>query len=109
MTVELPAKGDVAIAYKAINLAPRLSNCERRVAGAIVDHFNRRNGRCDPSVQRLSKLLGMNRATVLRATAKLTSIGCGMFSKRSHGGHSNCASYQPNWNRFQVLVKDWDA
>lgn len=108
MLIEMPQKGDVAIASKAINVMPGLSANARRVAGAILDHFNHTTGRCDPSVDRLAKLLGINRSTVLRATAEICSGADALFQKRSHGGHANCASYQPIWQRFRQLVIDWD-
>ena len=102
-------ENDILFAYKALNLVPGLSANARRVAGAIVDHFNRCTGQCDPSVGRLAEMLGINRATVLRATAELCSEECGLFKKTSHGGLSHRASYHPNWNRFREIVEDWDA
>ena len=35
------------IAFKAISLADDLSGTEKRVAAAIIDHFNRKTAQCD--------------------------------------------------------------
>ena len=104
---QLPSENDILFAYKALSIAPGLSNAARQVAGALIDHFNRNGGRCDPSVERLAKLLEMHRATILRATAELTKKGVGLFEKSSHGGYHNTASYQPKWHRFRKVVEEW--
>ncbi len=56
-------ENDILCAYKALNIAPGLSDTARRVAGAIIDHFNRRTGQCDPNIDRLVRMLEVNRAT----------------------------------------------
>ncbi|MDR0253331.1 MAG: helix-turn-helix domain-containing protein, partial [Brucellaceae bacterium] len=101
-------KNDILFAHKALNMIAGLSANARRVAGAIIDHFNRKTGQCDPSVERLAKLLGIDRATVLRATAELCSGKFGLFQKASHGGKFNTASYVPCWDVFRSIVTGWD-
>lgn len=101
-------KNDILFAHKALNMIAGLSANARRVAGAIIDHFNRKTGQCDPSVERLAKLLGIDRATVLRATAELCSDKFKLFEKSSHGGKFNTASYVPCWSVFRAIVSDWD-
>ena len=103
------APNDVLFAHKALNIVPGLSANARRVAGAIIDHFNKVTGQCNPSVERLATLLEIDRATVLRATAELCGEQFALFDKVSHGGKSHCASYSPRWERFQEIVADWDA
>lgn len=103
----LPSENDILYAYKALSIAHGLSNTARQVAGALIDHFNRHGGRCDPSIARLCKLLELHRATVLRATKELTAKHTGLFEKNSHGGWHNTASYQPNWERFRAIVLEW--
>jgi Helix-turn-helix domain len=105
----LLAQNDVLFAHKALNIVPGLSANARRVAGAIIDHFNKQTGQCNPSVERLATLLEIDRATVLRATAELCGEQFALFDKASHGGKSHCASYSPRWDRFQEIVADWDA
>lgn len=102
-------KARKAVAYKAITIAPKLSGAARRVAGALIDHFNLKTGQCDPSVGRLATMLGLNRATVLRATAELCAEEDGLFAKKSHGGHWHRAHYQPRWRVLRAIVADWDA
>lgn len=102
-------KNDILFAHKALNMISGLSANARRVAGAIIDHFNRKTGQCDPSVERLAKLLGIDRATVLRATAELCGSKFGLFQKSSHGGKFNTASYVPCWALFRTIVSDWEA
>jgi DNA-binding transcriptional regulator YhcF (GntR family) len=102
----LPAENDIFLAMKALLLVPGLSNAARQVAGTLIDHFNRDGGRCDPSVERLAKMIGINRITVLRATKELCKKDVGLFTKISHGGYHNTASYQPQWERFREIVSE---
>lgn len=96
-------------AHIAVNLAPQLSGNARRVAGAILAHWNSRTGQCDPSVERLAVMLGIDRATVLRATAELCTGEGRLFDKTSHGGKANRASYGPVWDAMSAIVADWNA
>ncbi|MHA1545296.1 MAG: helix-turn-helix domain-containing protein, partial [Alphaproteobacteria bacterium] len=107
--VNWPQENDILFAHKAINIASGLSNGARRVAGALVDHFNKKTGQCDPSISRLAALLGINRATVLRATKELSGPDAGLFKRTSHGGHSHRTMYQPVWERFRRIVEEWEA
>lgn len=112
-TVLIPMKAEkdrktnqIAIAQKALLLVEGLSSADKRVAGAIIDHFNRTTGQCDPSVGRLALLLDIDETTVKRATRQLCEKK--LFKKRSHGGKAGRASYTPNWEEFRRLVIDWD-
>jgi GTP-sensing pleiotropic transcriptional regulator CodY len=69
-----PQAPNTLIAHKAISLASELSNSERRVAAAIIDHFNRRTGQCDPSLDCIAELIGMSRRTAIRATGRLQKL-----------------------------------
>lgn len=112
-------ENDILFAHKALNLMSggisvngekakqRVGEATRRVAGAIIDHFNKRTGQCDPSIERLATLLGIDRATVIRATDALHELG--FIEKLSHGGKAHRAAYLPNWERFRAIVEDWDA
>ena len=100
-----------SIAYKAIGLAPDLSGNDRRVACALIDHFNLTTGRCDPSISRLATLLAISEATVKRATKALTTATNArpaLFSKRSHGGTNFNAAYLPLWANIHSIVHKWD-
>lgn len=98
---------DILFAHKALNVVAGLTEATRRVAGAIIDHFNKRTGQCDPGIERLATMLGIDRATVLRATEKLHEL-C-FIEKISHGGKAHRAAYLPNWALFRAIVEDWDA
>ena len=98
---------DQAVAYKVIGLSGKLSKDDKCVAAALVSHFNRRTGQCDPSVRRLSKLLGIHVRSVGRATKKLVAEG--LFKKDINGSYSNRNAYQPVWSRFHDLNDEWDA
>jgi predicted transcriptional regulator len=100
-------ENDILFAHKALNIVAGITEATKRVAGAIIDHFNKRTGQCDPSIERLATLLGIDRATVLRATDKLDELG--FIEKASHGGKAHRARYLPNWERFRTIVEDWDA
>ena len=102
-----PQTPNTLIAHKAISLASELSNSEKRVAAAIIDHFNRRTGQCDPSLDCIAELIGMSRRTVIRATDRLQKLG---FVRRiRHGGHYHRNSYQPVWSRFLQVEADWKS
>ena len=98
---------DMLLAYKAIALMPGFSASERRVAGAIIDHFNRKDERCDPSVDRIASLLGVDRRTVLRAVDALDRAG--VILKDRHGGRMMRNSYEPDWERFRKFELMWKA
>lgn len=95
-------------AHAAVNLSPGFSGNARRVAGAILAHWNRLSGQCDPSVERLATMLNIDRATVLRATAELCDGPHRLFDKRSHGGKAHRASYAPRWSELRAIVEDWN-
>jgi predicted transcriptional regulator len=102
-----PLAPNTLIAHKAISLASELSNSEKRVAAAILDHFNRRTGQCDPSLDCIAELIGMSRRTVIRATDRLQKLG---FVRRiRHGGHYHRNSYEPVWSRFLQVEADWKS
>ncbi|MFN4169966.1 MAG: helix-turn-helix domain-containing protein [Pannonibacter phragmitetus] len=101
-----PAReGDMLLAFKALALADSLTDAARRVGAAIIDHFNRQTGQCDPSVEGLSRMLGLSRATVLRATALLHDAG--LILKTSHGGHAHRCGYAPQWAVFRRMDAAW--
>jgi hypothetical protein len=97
---------DTLIACKVINLADGLRQSDRRVGTALIEHYNRVTGRCDPGIERLAALLGYCARTIIRATQALERAG--LFQKVRHGGYSNRNFYQPNWTRFSELAAAWD-
>lgn len=98
---------DVAIGRKALLIAPGLSAADMRVGGAILDHFNKKTGQCDPSIARLAAMLGIDEKTVRRATNELCKRS--LFQKSSHGGKSFRAAYRPQWSAFRQIIADWDS
>src|SRR5580700_4547746 len=95
----LPKKLDTILALKAICLTDKLNGTEKRIAVALLDHFNRTTGRCDPSYETLAELLGINRRTVGRGVTKIVKTR--FFSMVRHGGIRNCNSYQPSWSLYR--------
>jgi hypothetical protein len=103
----VPSKSyDIISALKAIALSPA-SSAAHRVAGALLDHFNRKTGQCDPSVERLAWLLEIDTKTVKTATSQLCALG--LFKKSSHGGYGHRASYSPQWQEYNRLMDAWQA
>jgi hypothetical protein len=100
-------KGDVLIALKAINLTPGLRNNDRAVAAALLDHFNRKTGQCDPGIQRLAGLLGVSERTIFRSLTRIEADR--LFRRVRHGGHLNRNSYEPNWARCREIEAVWSA
>lgn len=97
--------GSILIAFKAINLTPGIRNRDREVATALLDHFNRKTGQCDPSIGRLAALLGMSERTVFRSLNRIEADR--LFIRVRHGGHLNRNSYEPNWRRFLEIESNW--
>lgn len=98
---------ETLLAHKVINLAAELSGAEKRVAGALIDHFNRRTGQCDPSLNTLADLVGMSRRTVMRAVARLERSG--LFRKVRHGGKFHRNKYEPIWSSFREAEDRWNS
>lgn len=98
---------DSLIAHKAINLCEDLSGSEKRVAAAIIDHFNRKTGQCDPALGSLARLLGIHRRTVIRAVTAL--VAKGYLRKDRHGGHFHRNQYEPVWSRFRAKEIGWNS
>jgi hypothetical protein len=76
------------------------------VAAAIIDHFNRKTGQCDPSLDSIAKLLGVSRRTIIRANGALVQKG--YFDKTRHGGKFHRNSYLPIWSRFRAKETKWN-
>jgi hypothetical protein len=102
----LPKKLDTTLALKAIGLTDKLNGAEKRIAVALLDHFNRTTGRCDPSYETLAELLGINRRTVGRGVTKL--VKAKFFAMVRHGGIRNTNSYQPSWAFYRDLEERWN-
>lgn len=101
----LPKKLDTTLALKAICLTDKLNGAEKRIAVALLDHFNRTTGRCDPSYETLAELLSINRRTVGRGVTKLVKTK--FFTMARHGGIGNTNSYQPSWALYRDLEERW--
>src|SRR5690349_11148381 len=93
------------IAHKVLALSDDLASAERRVGAALLDHYNRRTGQCDPSLATLAKLLGLSRRTVIRANGALTRKR--YFTKVRHGGKFHRNQYAPNWPHFAAKEQAW--
>jgi hypothetical protein len=104
---DLPSALDIAVARRALGLCTGISGGALNVGFALLEHFNRKTGQCDPSVVRLATMLGLSEITIKRATKELCDVHK-LFQKSSHGGFSNRASYRPNWGRMRSMIVDWD-
>ena len=93
------------LAIKAILLAPGFTHSERRLLGALIEHFSRETGRCDPSLERLAELLGMTVRTVERALAGLVRKRVLRFFR--HGGRCNRNRYEIAWERLAEIEVQW--
>ena len=87
------------------DLAP-ISSTAKAVGGVLLDHYNSKTRRLDPSVTSMARRLGIQRKTVIKATGDLVQIG--LFTKQSHGGHAYRASYEPNFAMFRTMVTDFE-
>lgn len=85
------APNDILFAHIALHVVPDLSPSARRVGAAIIEHFNKRTGQCDPSIERLGRLLGLSPTSVKAATAELCRGDSALFDRIVNGGH--CAPH----------------
>lgn len=95
----------ITIAFKVIALADDMTTAERQVGATLLDSFNRKTGQCDPSLDRLARLLNVHRRTVSRVISKLEAKG--LFRKIRHGGYSHRNQYEPIWTKFVDLETKW--
>jgi hypothetical protein len=58
---------DILLALKHIALSQELNGTEKQFAAFLVDSYNRRTGRCDPSEETAAHLLGVSTRTIVRA------------------------------------------
>jgi len=93
------------LAAKAVSLAPGLNATDRQVALILIEHFNRKTGRCDPSLTRIASLLGVSPRSVMRANKRRETAG--LIRKVRHGGHHQCNRYEPNWQKLHALNESW--
>ena len=96
---------DTLLAIKVLSLVEGLNTNDRRVAAAVVEHYRRRDGRCDPGLERIASLLGISVRTVMRANKRLEKAG--LLRKITHGGLGNRNRYEPNWARFAEFERAW--
>jgi len=90
---------DILLAFKHISLSEELNGTEKQFAGFLVDSYNRKTGRCDPSEETAAFLLQKSVRTIVRAGNKLVHLR--LFIRRKHAGHNHCNSYLPNWEFFR--------
>lgn len=97
---------DTLLAIKAIIFMPGLNEADRQIGAAIVEHFNRRTGQCDPSHGRLSRLLRIGERTVMRSIPRLEKAG--ILRRVRHGGNLGRNAYQPDWARLSAMNEAWN-
>jgi hypothetical protein len=97
---------ETLLAIKAICLHRGLNSNERRVGAALIEHFNRRTGQCDPGIARLAKLLGLSQRTIVRSINGLSRYG--LFMRIRHGGRLGRNFYVPLWSQFRMVCAFWD-
>lgn len=97
---------DTLLAIKVMNVINGLTATDRQIGVALLEHFNRRTGQCDPSNGRIAALLQISPRTVIRSTKRLERAG--FFLKIRHGGHGNRNSYTPNWAQFAAAHESWN-
>jgi hypothetical protein len=94
-------KNDILIAFKVTALSDKLNSTEKQVAAALIDSYNRRTGRCDPSLETMAVWLGKSRRTVIRAVDRVVKLK--FFRKIRHGGNNHCNSYEPQWDYYRAV------
>jgi len=96
----LTQPNDILLAFKHIALSDQLNGTEKQFAAFLIDSYNRKTGRCDPSEETAAFILRKHKRTIIRAGNRLASLK--LFSKRRHAGNNHCNHYQPNWEMFRA-------
>jgi hypothetical protein len=96
-------RNDVLIAFKHIGISEQLNGTEKQLAVFLVDSYNRKTGRCDPSEETAAHILGRSTRTIISAGHRLVQLN--LFRKRKHGGNNHCNSYEPVWEAFRELER----
>lgn len=91
--------------FKAIALHPELTSASKIVGAIVLDHYNKRTGQCDPSIDRLTRLSGLNKSSVIRAIKELQKHG--LIRKISHGGGHERNKYMPCFREFYQADEKW--
>lgn len=94
------------VARKALTVAG-LSGHAIAVGAAILEHFNRSCGRCDPGLNTLADKVQKTVRHVRRGVTELKRAG--LFVVRRHGGHHHANAYEPQWAKMRELVAGWEA
>lgn len=97
----------IAIVQKTLLLWPGLASATRTVGGALLDHYNRQTGQCDPGLDRLAKLTGLARRTVVNSVDELDALG--LFVRDIHGGKFGRNAYRPKMGTVRTFINGWDA
>ncbi|MHB0789648.1 hypothetical protein [Bradyrhizobium sp. 5.13L] len=105
---------DILLAFKHIAMSELLNGTEKQFAVFLIDSFNRKTGRCDPSEETAAHILKCSTRTIIRAGNRL--VEAKLFRKRKHAGNRHCNSYEPNWeafrefeHRYKLRRKEWAA
>lgn len=97
---------DNLLAFKHISMSDLLNGAEKQFAGFLIDSYNRKTGRCDPSEETAAHILQVSTRTIVRAGNGL--VARKFFFKRKHGGNHHCNSYEPNWEMFRALEERYN-
>lgn len=100
-------RDDLTKAHRAIGICGKLTGDQMCVAAALIESFDVKSNRTTLSHGRLGDAVGLHEKTVRRAVVKL--CGLGLFTRCSFGGGAQAAAYQPNWERFRAINRDWSA
>jgi hypothetical protein len=96
---------DTLVALKILSLSDNLSGTDKRVGAVLIEHFNRKTGQCDPSLDTIADLIGVDRRTVVRSVNRL--VKSELFRKIRHGGKFHRNSYEPMWVVFHQRDDTW--
>jgi hypothetical protein len=96
---------DILLAFKHIALSDQLNRTEKQFAAFITDCYNRKTGRCDPSEVTAAHTLRLHKRTIIRAGNRLVALK--LLFKRRHAGHNHCNRYEPNWEMFRELERQY--
>jgi hypothetical protein len=89
-------------AARAGLLASRLRQGAKAVGGRLLEHLNLETGRCDPSIGRMARDLGLDERSVRRSIGELEAAGLVARVINSGRGHAN--SYRLNLGAMGAIA-----
>ncbi len=90
-----------------VNKFTSLKPIDTLVYAFIYSHLNQKTKRCNPSIETLSKEIGINKRTILNSIKRLQNSKLIVITQSQKGNKINNEYYLPEYNDFAMIPKDF--